>query len=121
MGLDGHPDALHHRDHPGFAYTSPPAIALGKLLAAGLSSTLAIQLFIVVGGVTRLIPLTATHRGCPTAGPSPLANHILLAIPARICTEPAAHRAPAHEPSPRLRRPGTEVIERVTPLCAEYR
>jgi cell division protein FtsW (lipid II flippase) len=87
----------------GFKVALLASDGFSKLLATGLTAVFAIQAFVIIGGVTRVIPLTGvTLPFISYGGSSIVANFVLLALLLLV--------------SDRARREATDTVGRAVPV-----
>ena len=77
-GISSRPSGVVNVPLPKPGPTVPP---FAKLFSAGLATILGVQAFVIIGGVTRVIPLTGiTLPFVSYGGSSIIANFVLLAL-----------------------------------------
>ncbi|WP_438490546.1 FtsW/RodA/SpoVE family cell cycle protein [Streptomyces sp. S186] len=86
----------------------------GKLVAVGLAGALLLQVFVVTGGVTGLIPLTGKALPFLAKGGSSLvANWVMVAVLLRISDSAQQRREPVRPTAPRPDADATQRVPRV--------
>jgi cell division protein FtsW (lipid II flippase) len=93
----------------GFRIATKAGDDFRRLLAAGLTSIFALQAFLIMGGVTKLIPLTGiTLPFVSYGGSSIVANFVLVALLLRVSDRSAALEKVAGGAGPRRKRAAAE-------------